>query len=123
MRKVWLVKGHLCGKGSVEWDEVIRLPYQIIYGPMPPVKQAGRHGILRFQVLTAAFMLLFVITVRHVWPEGTQTLREFLIPGEPTVTEAAFHEMMADIQDGEPLPDALTAFCRQIVDESIGEEA
>ena len=97
------------------------MSYRIVYGPMPPVREARRSGPLRFQVLTALFLLLFVLLVRQAWPEGTQTLRRFLIPGEPTVTEEAFSGMIGEIRAGEPVGDAVTAFCRQIMEHGIRE--
>lgn len=95
--------------------------YRIVYGPMPKMPQERDYKPLRIQVLTAVFALLFVLTVRQAWPEGTALLREFLLPGEQNVTEAAFSEMIGDIREGESLGDALTAFCRQIVEHGTQE--
>lgn len=66
--------------------------------------------------MTAACLLLFVLFVRQAWPEGTAKLQEFLLPGEPTVTQEAFDTMIDKIQDGEPVREALTAFCQKVVD-------
>lgn len=95
------------------------MAYRIVYGPMPPVSREKNYKFLRIQMLTALFLLLFVLLVRQAWPEGTAVLRSMLLPGEPTVTEAAFSEMVIDIQSGEPVREAFTAFCRQIVDDGI----
>lgn len=93
--------------------------YRVVYGAMPPVKR--RKSKLRLQALTAAFLLAFALTVRQAWPEGQEMLRRFLLPGEPTVTEEAFRNMISDLQGGEPLADAVTAFCAQIVEYGIPE--
>lgn len=90
--------------------------YRIVYGPMPPAVKAKKSGSLRLRILTAVFALLLVLAVRLVWPQGTQTLHRFLMPGEPTVTETAFGSMIGNIRDGEPLPEAFTAFCRQVLE-------
>lgn len=88
---------------------------------MPDFPSEKKRGPLRLQFLTTVFLLLFTLAVRQFWPEGTRMLREFLIPGEPTVTQAAFSEMVTEIQAGEPLGDAVTAFCRQIVEDGTRE--
>lgn len=95
--------------------------YRIVYGPMPKVPKVNNHKPLRLQAMTAMFALLFVLTVRQAWPEGTELLREFLLPGESNVTESAFSEMIVNLQEGQPLGDAFTAFCRQIVEDGIQE--
>ena len=41
---------------------------------------------------------------------------KFILPGNPQVTEKALHELVTDIQEGEPVGDAVTAFCRLIID-------
>lgn len=91
------------------------MAYRIEYGPpfQPPQK---KRSTTRLRIMTAACLLLFVLLVRQAWPEGTEKLRQFLLPGEPTVTQEAFYSMIEGIQDGVPMGDALTAFCQQIVD-------
>ena len=97
------------------------LSYKIVYGPMPDVPKAEKKGTGRLQALTAVFLLLFVLAIRQTWPEGSAVLRRCLIPGEPTVTEEMFHEMVSDIQAGEPLGQAVTAFCKELVKYGIRE--
>lgn len=43
-------------------------------------------------------------------------LKQALIPGNPEVTEAAFATMIADMKEGVRFGDAMTAFCREIID-------
>ena len=97
------------------------LSYRIIYGPMPVIPQNKTTFRLRLRALTAAFLLVFVLVVRFTWPRGTETIRRILMPAESTVTEAAFSEMIVMIQDGEPVGNALTSFCRHIVEHEIAE--
>lgn len=70
---------------------------------------------LRVRVLTAAFLLMGCIAARATWQEGCEQLRLLLIPGEPTVTEAAFLQMMDRLHYGEPVGECITAFCKTIV--------
>ena len=88
---------------------------------MPDVPKAGKKGSMRLQVLTALFLLLFVLTVRQAWPQGRELLRRCLIPREPTATEEMFQGMVSDIRAGEPLGQAVTAFCKELVEYGIGE--
>lgn len=88
--------------------------YRIVYGD-DPIEKAQRKSPLRS--MTAGFALALVVLVRIFWPEGTAVLQEVLLPGE----DAAFIQLREDIQAGEPIADAVTVFCQQIVREAIGE--
>lgn len=91
------------------------MAYRIVYGPVKGRQGTGRGGGLRIQTMTAAWLLVFALTVSRVWPEGTDKLREYLLPGQDG-TQAAVMELMTEIQAGEPVGEALTAFCRQIIE-------
>lgn len=90
--------------------------YRVVYGPMPKMAKKQERKPLRLQMLTATFLLLFAWTVRQAWPEGREVLRQYLLPGEPTVTEEAFRNMLEDLRQGEPVLDAVSAFCAEIVE-------
>lgn len=92
------------------------MAYRIVYGPMPKGTCPERRSTFRFHLLTAVFLLLFVLLVRQAWPEGTERLRSVLLPGEPGSTEKAVQVLLTDVQEGEPIGDAVTAFCRQIIE-------
>lgn len=95
------------------------MSYRIVYGPMPRAEKPQDWSLLRIQIWSAVFMLLFALLVRQLWPEGVDILKSVLIPQEPTVTEQAVSDMVVDLQTGIPLEDALTAFCRQIIDGEV----
>lgn len=91
--------------------------YRVIYGEDPfekPKKQRGRLGLM-----TAGCFLAFVVGVRCFWPQGAAALGRIMLPGAETVE--AFAQMTADLQAGEPLGDAVTAFCRTIVEDAVGQ--
>lgn len=88
--------------------------YRIDYGP-PIVRRKGGGRVLRLQLMTAAFLLLFVLLVKHQWPEGSGKLRQYLMPGIDA-QELCFAEFVEEIQGGEPVGQALTSFCRSILD-------
>lgn len=89
--------------------------YQIIYGP-DPFEKTG-EGKSHLKTLTAGFLLAFVILVRLLWPQGTALLRQTLLPR----ADPAFTQLQSDIQAGEPLADAVTAFCQRIVEEALAQ--
>lgn len=101
----------------VRLPEVMRMAYRIVYGPEPKKRTNPPLGQLRIQVLTAVFLLIFVLAVKYGWPEGTAALQRVLLPGEPSVTQQALEGMVSDLQEGEPLGEAFTAFCQQIIDD------
>lgn len=92
--------------------------YRIVYGEDPFIEIPERKSRLR--LWTAGFALAFVLLVRCFWPQGTALLRQVLLPRGDAAT-AAFQQMTADIRAGEPIGDAVTAFCRDVVEEAIGE--
>ncbi|MBO4938292.1 MAG: hypothetical protein J6C98_04740 [Oscillospiraceae bacterium] len=91
------------------------MAYRIDYGPQGIEHRGSGKGILRIQIMTAAFLLLFILAVRHQWPDGAKKMRECLLPGGE-VHEAAFTEFVAEISGGEPVGQALTVFCRKIIE-------
>lgn len=57
-----------------------------------------------------------VLLLRLLVPQTEQLFRELLYPLTDEFTVSAFTEMVGDISDGIPVYDALTAFCREIID-------
>lgn len=89
--------------------------YTIRYdGSDPPRNQPGPLG-LRLSGLTAAFFLTFLLLTHIFWPSGREKLRQLLLPGDPDVTAQAFSVMMDDLRSGEPMGEAVTVFCREIL--------
>lgn len=95
------------------------MSYRIVYGQMPRCTGKKRIWGLRFRIWTAVFFLMFVLVVRLYWPEGRGLLRTFLLPGEPSVTEAAYWSLVANLRQGFPAGEALSAFCQQIIDAEV----
>lgn len=90
--------------------------YRIEYGPQigNPILRTGSNGRLRTMI--AAAFLVFSLVVRVMWQEGTEVLQSILLPVDLTVTEQAFSVMLSDLRGGEPVADAVTVFCRTIID-------
>ena len=92
------------------------MSYRIVYGPERKAVKERDLSSLRFRSLIAGFLLLFALIVKLLWPEGTEVLREVMIPADLNATEQAFQCMMEDLRSGENLGDAITVFCRQIIE-------
>ena len=48
-------------------------------------------------------------------PRGRLWVRDLVLPGDAEVTAAALEGMVCDLRDGEPMGEALEAFCREIL--------
>ena len=97
------------------------MSYRIVYGGTTPVRYPPNRGRKHLQLMTAVAMVLFVLVVGQFWPRGREVLRDFLLPGEPSVTEQAFSELVSDLSQGIKLEDAVATFCQQIIDHGAGE--
>ena len=54
------------------------------------------------------FAVFFALSVQY----GST---DWLLPGDPTVTKAALAELIESLKAGEAFPDAVTAFCREVI--------
>ena len=97
------------------------MSYRIVYGGAPSVEYRMPRGRKYIRTMTALTMMLFALAVGRFWPQGKAMLQEFLLPGEPTVTEVAFSGLVRDLSQGIKLEEAMAAFCQQIIDHGAGE--
>ena len=90
--------------------------YRIEYGSGSAVTYSDKKLRSRRMQLTACFFLLFCTVASSVWPSQWRRAKDYLIPGNPAVTKAAFSGMTEQLRLGENLEDAVVAFCREVVD-------
>ncbi len=55
------------------------------------------------------------LAVALMLPQGRLLVRDLLLPGDEDVTAAALEEMVENIRAGEPVGEAVEAFCREIL--------
>lgn len=91
------------------------MSYRIDYSA-DTLSKSTRQPSARLRLLIVAFLLAFFLLFPALCPEGAAWLRETLLPWDPTVTEQAFQEMISTLKQGEPAGNALSAFCREILD-------
>ena len=49
------------------------------------------------------------------WPAGRYWLRDLLLPGDAEITSVALDGLVDDLSAGEPVKEALQAFCQEII--------
>lgn len=80
-----------------------------------PVKmKEKRPGIVPFILITTAAVCLLL--------QKGGALTDYFIPGNKEVTSAAFTTLIDNVKGGEPVADAVTAFCREIIDNANIQE-
>lgn len=90
------------------------MAYRIEYGPPGPVSRDRLP--LRLILLTAVFFVLFLFTVKAIWPAGSEKLAQLLLPvRNSTGFRQAAQAFFTDLQSGTPFYESLTAFCQEII--------
>lgn len=91
------------------------MAYRIDYSTGQPKRQKlsalNKTAATKVSGIIAAFLLLAVLVSL-----GGEQIKDFLLPGDPEITETALQEMAVDIREGEGFRDAFTAFCQKIID-------
>lgn len=91
------------------------MAYRITYGPPVPEQYQKQDKPSRLRLLTAMWLLVFVLLVRAFFPAGAAQLRTYLLPDPQNITHTALGAFMSDLRSGEELGDALFAFCKLII--------
>jgi len=74
-----------------------------------PQKTVGRKRLMVWGAILAVAILAVCL-------HQSSSFRRLLLPGNKAVTEAAVTELVESVQRGEPFEDAITTFCRQIIE-------
>lgn len=90
--------------------------YRIAYGEQGSVTKELARDSGKFFQYTIGFFLVFCILTATIFPEQWSVAKDLMVPGDPEVTKAAFHEMTRQLKDGEAIGDAVVTFCREVVD-------
>ena len=92
------------------------MAYRILYTPennrrYPPCR--SKQNIRYSSILGFIFFLLSILWIR------VYGIPDFLIPGDTEVTKSAAREMISLLKTGTPVKDAVTVFCKQIIDAAV----
>ena len=93
------------------------MAYRVDYGPSPE-KGPSLFERNRIRILTAVFLLLFILAVKLLWPDGTAVLCNVLLPGEASATQTALSSLVDNLRSGEGVSEALSAFCKEIISDA-----
>lgn len=63
----------------------------------------------------SAVWLVLAVAAAILIPGIRTAVWHWLLPGDGAVTAQALGELVTDLQTGEPLGEAVTAFCREII--------
>ncbi len=90
------------------------MSYRIEYDPQKnkryPIPSARKPGWL--VITLAAVVALFALQKLA----QKEKMMSWLIPGDSAITSGAFSEMLDNIREGDSVGTAVTAFCREILD-------
>lgn len=73
--------------------------------------------VCRVPALTAAFLLLFLLSVSAFWQQGRKVLWNLVFPGDSAATVQAVEAFAQELKAGEPVKVAAEAFCRTVLDD------
>lgn len=93
--------------------------YMIQYNPEENKRYPSRVSVRSKKVWRIIFIAvcaaLVILAAKH-----KSALRRWLLPGDPTVTEAAINGLVTDIRDGATGGEAIAAFYREIISHAEG---
>lgn len=87
------------------------MAYQIRYGDMAIIKETKQARKPFMKWIAALCGVLFLALMLRLKP-----VQDFLIPGDPDVTRAAFSSFTQELRNGEGFRDAAAVFCRQVIE-------
>lgn len=90
--------------------------YTIAYHGADAAKKTTVRRRSQLPVLTAAFLLVFLLLTNLFWPAGRNKLRHIILPGDPDVTAHAVTVLVDDLRAGAPVGEAVKTFCSEILD-------
>lgn len=89
--------------------------YRIQYGPAQNKKYPLKVRAIKKKHLLLTAVMIAGFALSGLGMKYSNVVKNWLLPGNPLVTEAAFNDMVADIRAGESVGDAVTAFCLEIM--------
>ena len=98
------------------------MAYRIRYISFGEEKKA--EGRRNWKTLLAGLLVaMLLIGAMFVKIGELPFVMEYLLPGDPSVTAAALDGMVEDLKEGESIKNAVTAFCREIIEHAPTDPA
>lgn len=92
--------------------------YYVEYFESAQPKGTSGGSLLRISMMTAACFLAFCFLVHNVLPHGQEVIQQILFPGSDASTRQAAEIFVSELQNGEPVADALESFCRKVLNDA-----
>lgn len=92
------------------------MAYSIRYGSYQYGREKKKKSARGLLAMTAAFLIILALGINVFWLDGARLLRELILPFSDEQTVEAFREMVQQVGDGTRLTDAVTAFCREVIE-------
>lgn len=89
--------------------------YQIQYGQTMVKRKVIDHETDVNKPPLVKWIIISMVILVAVFL-GNSGYLDFIIPGDKDITTAAFSAMIKDVQEGESINEAITAFCLEILD-------
>lgn len=77
-----------------------------------PIHDKMKTGSKSLAIVAAAVCICLLLVSAS---SGIDNIKEWILPGNPKVTEAALDTLVTELRQGEPLNDAISAFCKEIL--------
>lgn len=90
------------------------LKYRIVYGSYSRYQK--KSIINKFKQYLYPLLLCAVFLLCLVYSPDKAKFYELLLPGDPTVTTNAFHQLTNAIRSGDTFFDAVDVFCEMVMD-------
>ena len=89
------------------------MSYRIDYNP----ENRKKYPMKKTKTTSWLIYTLVVIAVIFTAQKAckNEAIKTVLLPGDPEITSSAISTMIDDVKSGEPIKDAVTAFCLEII--------
>ena len=91
------------------------MAYRIQYGSDPKFKTHWDRPFRKHRTAIISAIIAAVLLICATVPQVQRGIRELILPGDPSITEAALTAFVDNLKTGEPMDEAFAAFCRDII--------
>ena len=92
------------------------MAYRIRYGQALIKKRIIFGNKIRFSKQYIIPFCCFLVLCGGIVIAKSKVVQDFFLPGNPDVTRTAISGFVTDLKDGETMKEAITTFCREIID-------
>lgn len=92
------------------------MSYRVEYASFGKKYPTKRKSSSKKGMIAAVLVLVLVFGAISVRLNALPWIKEYLLPGDPEVTAMALEGLVEDLKEGNSLGQAVTAFCKEIMD-------